>query len=260
MKKISSYLNIILLVLALLGPVWFIASVHTVNESNSHVLVEPQLKQFSDTTKIAEKKPESPIHWEGLIPSITALITFILKYYWYDRKQKVPKLTTDESHPLFTELEQSLFNIKSISFGNPGRTDMFRVMLSEQHSIFAEQTRKFVLDKEEFKSTIDFRTQCRQLITSITKAYEDRWVQLGIPEVVITKVRNTYQGRLELVMSDIDTIAFYRAENNYDDALFYILTSILFMLKFGTTLDSIKLLKELNGELKGYKFNNKELS
>lgn len=257
--KILRSINYFLFALAIAGPVWFFASIYSYNSMSKDVInklsnIDKQM------VKVGEADKDVYINWETLIPSFIAFITFLLKYYWYDRKTKTYKPILDETHPLFSELEQSLFNIKNITFGNEGRTEMFRLMLTEQYNIFAEYARKFLSANYEFKSPVDFRNQCRQLIVNIIKAYEERWSKLGVPQIVIDKIRDLYQGRIQLILSDIDTIAFYRAEDNYEEALFFILTSILFMLKFGITIDSIKLLKELNGELKSYKFNNKDLS
>lgn len=249
-KHINISINYFLLILIIIGLTWFTASIY------NHQSVNTNNKTETTNSVNQQNKPINP---DTLISSIGAIIILFLKYFLYDKKKKPRKNLLDDSHPLFTDLDQSLFDIKSIEFGSPGRTDLFRIMLAEQYSVFTDYTKNFVYSKPMFKSAADFRTKCRQLITSIIRAYEDKWRTLGIPEIAITKVRDLNYGRIELLLNDIDTISFYRAEDNYDEALFYILTSIMFMLKFGITLDNIKLLKQLNGELSGKKFNNKDL-
>ena len=243
-----------------MGPVWFFASVttteHIANNLNKSAI---KTEKVTDTTRTISQPPKETFKWELLITPMTSLLLFGLKWHVYDRKNKPDMKIPKETHPLFLEIEQMATDIQLVEFGTAGRTEVFRVMITEQYNAFSGKIHEFLQQEHDFKSMGDFRIVCRKLIMDIISAYELRWTQLAIPAPVMRKVKSFYQERFELLLNDIDIIALYRSDGNYEEALFYILTSIMLVLKFGITLDSVRSLKELNGELTGMIFNGKVL-
>lgn len=263
---ILKYFNSAVLVLILAGFFYFIS----VNSS----VTSPVLKKtIPDTTIIKnenitlhhEEEKANQINWTALFPSLSGIILFFLKLFIYDRhillgkdkKKKVEEKSTP-AHPIFLEIKELLREIAYQDFGNAGKNAIFKSMINTQYNMYISHIEQF-LKNATFGSPIDLRDRCRNLILTIVSDYEQKWVMDGIPLIVIQKFREINQTRLDLLLSDIDTIAFYRFNIEKDETIFYIIISITFMLKFGLTTDSINVIKQLNGELKGITFNGQTI-
>ena len=172
---------------------------------------------------------------------------------------KKPKRRDNVDHPIFLEIDQALSNIKNLEFDTLGKTDLFRIMLKEQFQIYKTEIQVFLSLNKTFKSSQDFNQKCKTLLLDIAIKYEKRWKELNVPDIVISKFNSLHKDRFDLLLSDINTISFYRINNNYEEGLFYVLTAVTFILKLGITNDSIKALRELNGDLDGLKFQGRQI-
>ena len=250
MKKFSKAINIILVIIMLVGGIW---------AAHNYLFLKKEVK-----IDVIEEPKTEPFNYEPFIPVASAILLFFLKYYFYDKKKLKIEITrkfNNEKHPIFMEINELLtVEIDHLDFGSEGRTEMFRLMLSTQLRSYERCLRAFLGTNKTFVDSADFRAKSRALIFDIMNAYQQRWRELDIPEPVITTYRKWHGDRIELLLSDIDTIAFYKVSQSYDESVFYFFNSILFLLKLGIAHDSIKSLQSLNGHINKLTFKGKLLS
>jgi hypothetical protein len=254
----KKFLNYTILILALLGGIWF--GVANFTPTEKEVPIKEQMTNESPR-EVTQKDPEE-IDWKPFLPMVTSVLIFFLKYFLYDYKKESKTLEKPNTeivieHPIFKELENLTMDISHYTFGNEGRTELFRDMLRIKYTVFGQLIKKFQEQKHVFNSPVEFRNAYKELIREIQTDYEEKWAVSEIPSIVVDKFRKIRSPRIALLYSDIDTIAFYKAQDDYDQAGFYILTTLLLMLKFGLTFDNLKTLKELNGELSNIKYKGK---
>lgn len=204
------------------------------------------------------------INWSAVITTGTSIILLVLKWFYekwsIDKNNKKQKIK-NKKHPIFSLINEIFINeLKNFDLGNRGRTTLFKYMISEQIKAYEEEIKKFIDYK--FTSNNDFREKARLLILTSAKNYERRWVEGGVPDLVIEKYKFLQKDKIVLLLSDIDTITFYRLSEDdldYEEVVFYLLTYISGILKLSISLDTVKILKSLNGELSKLKFNGLEL-
>jgi len=229
-------------------------------DSSGHVLV------ISDNSK-------ESFDWTPVITSGTSIIVFFLNYFFiYKKDKKYKKLSSTKEdtvapsnephdldlahHPFFSMMKEVLvIELNSLKLHTPGRTEVFKFMLTTQLEVSVNSANKFITSGFEFTSIYEFRDKVRSNILSQIDEYETIWRIGQVPEVVILKFKELQSERLALLLSDIDTITLLKSTGSYEEAYATILAFVGFLFKLSITTDALKTLDTLNGELGGLTFN-----
>lgn len=256
-KKLSIILNVVFIVFIMIGIIWYI-----LNPVQYNSPVQDSIKKDTITTII--KSEEKQVQWESLAAIFAGLITFGVKLY-FDRKDKNSQYInidhTNNDHPIFSTIHELQINeLRNLNLGAPGRTQVFKLMIQEQLIAYETSVRKFI--GLQFNDAADFREKARLMILESIQNYEQKWKDLGIPELVVTRYTLLQKDKTNLLLSDIDTLVCYRITDtmtDFSEVTFYLLTYLYIHLRLFLTSDAIQTLKELNGTLKTVTFNGQPL-
>lgn len=255
MKKIHKKIINFILISIMVGSLgWFL--IHEIQRNTV-------LESFTKRELLLEREVLPGIDWETLVPGISAVVVFFLRYFLIERKKKiklpkeyVKKEVDLEDHILFDTIQDLIENhIVHMQFGTPGRTEMFKALLCQQLETFRDRLKEFV--SQTFKSKADLRKRLRNELYKIVDVCEQEWLAREIPQIVIDKYGKFFKGRIELLSSDITSLTF--RENTADEALADFLNEVRTTFRMHLLRDVMSALDHLNGELDGLSYNGKKL-
>ena len=207
------------------------------------------------------EEEEPGIDWIPLVPAMSSISVFLLRYFLLERKKKKKTQIKEVSlldHMLFDTIEDLIANeIPHMDFCTSGRTEMFRALLCQQLETFRDQLKSFIHDNSSFESSADFRKKLRQRLYKIVEECEHEWASRQIPRAAIEKYNQFFKGRIELLSSDITMSSL--VEGTPEEALESFLNEVRTVFKIHLQVDVMNALNSLNGELDGLTYNGKKL-
>jgi hypothetical protein len=233
---------------------WFL-----IHEFDRHDLFPtPQGKTIVKEVPGEEKEP---IDWVPLVPAMSSVSVFFLRYFLIERRKKKKTQVKEVSlldHILFDTIEDLIANdIPHMRFSTLGRTEMFRALLCQQLETFRDQLKDFIQENPSFESSADFRKKLRQRLYKIVEECEHEWRARQIPKAAVEKYNHFFRGRIELLSSDITMSSLL--EGDPEEALESFLNEVRTVFKVHMQRDVMNALNSLNGELDGLTYNGKKL-
>jgi hypothetical protein len=207
-----------------------------------------------------EQIEEPGMNWIPLIPAISSVTVFFLRYFLIERKKKKKvKEISLVDHVLFETIEELINNeIPYMQFGTPGRTEVFKALVCEQLETFRDNLKEFIYENPEFESSTLYRKKLKQKIYEIVENCEHEWRSREIPEIVINKYNHFFRDRINLLLADITTSSL-RYAGQPEEALEAFLNEVRMVFKLHLQTDALRALDNLNGELDGLIYNGKRL-
>jgi hypothetical protein len=199
---------------------------------------------------------------DGVITTVLAMAAFGLKHFTFKSSFSKDLEYNNVDHPTFSIFEEiKTKDLRNLDLGSEGRTEMFRVLLTEQIDAYAEHMRHFLTLR--FNNCAEFRLRSRELILDILKLCEKKWKEKQIPDIVVSRYLTLHANRIDMLLNDIEALVFYRldkaSKGEFDEVTFYIFTHISIIIRLAVAEDSLNTLKGLNGSLNDLTFNNKSL-
>jgi hypothetical protein len=158
------------------------------------------------------------------------------------------------NHDVFNYIEFWLYNqIPSLNLRTQYRTAVFRKYLHVYINTYKEQLLTFVKETD-YKSMegVELRKNLLTLITDTTLKMENEMRVVGIPEVIILKMKNVLNDRINLTMDLINTICDSSFYDSYDNLLkIYSFLNIIHSILDNTISNVESVCNNLNGELSG---------
>jgi hypothetical protein len=164
------------------------------------------------------------------------------------------------NHDIFNYIDFWLYSkIPTIQFSTEYRTEIFRKYLTIYLKKHKENIHKYITsknfqdmdDNEIWKSILD-------LINRIIYDYEKEMVEIGIPEIVIQKMKVKNNDTVTLTIDLIEGICtsnFYKSNKNLLKV--YSILNILLSILQNTIFSSESTCNSINGALQGLSFNGK---
>jgi hypothetical protein len=164
------------------------------------------------------------------------------------------------NHDIFNYLNFWIFSkIPTLEFSSEFRTTVFRKYLTIYLKKHKEIFRKFIEDKK-FTDMDDTQLwNCLlSLINEIIYDYETEMTSIGIPRIIIEKMKARNNDRISLTIDLIEGIcnsSFYNSEKNYLKV--YSILNIYLAILENTIAGSVKVCDSINGQLKGMSIDGK---
>jgi len=199
------------------------------------------------------------IDWSPLIPAVSSITLFFLRYFLIERKtkKKLNKIPLYD-HLMFDTIEDIISNdIMHRTFGSEGRTEAIRTMILVQLDTYRESFKSFVQDNQEFDDLHDFRKKLRAAIFKMQDETIKKWRERLLPELLIVKYSDLYKQRIDLLLGDVLAVTLTNTDPLEALNAFFNEARIVFMT--GLQDDAIMALRAMNGELNGLTFNGKKL-
>jgi hypothetical protein len=158
------------------------------------------------------------------------------------------------NHEIFNHIDFWLYShIPTVEFSTKYRTVVFRKYLHIYFKAYKDTLHIFV-NSGNYKKMDDseLRQALMKLITDTIYKYESEMALIGIPPVIINKMKAKNNDTLNLTIDLINSICdsrFYNSENNLLK-VFSLLNIILSILE-NTIANSVEVCDSINGELKG---------
>lgn len=164
------------------------------------------------------------------------------------------------NHDIFNYIDIWQFNIvPTLQYSTEYRTVVFRKYLRIYLQKHKDNINHFVADgKYKQMSESELWKNFLQLINSISYDYEREMSQIGIPAVIIEKMKTKNNDTLSLTIDLIEGICnsqFYESSNNFLK-LYYILNIMLSILE-NTVSNSSIICNSINGQLAGLEMDGK---
>jgi hypothetical protein len=201
----------------------------------------------------------------GILKKIWSFIMdkFIEKFMKEKTKdQSIGRAITDSdimNHDIFNYIDLWKYSrIPTLQFSTEYRTVVFRKYLTIYLNSYRENLQRFLNDSE-YKTMDDAQIwkAFLVLINDIIYDYEKQMEEVGIPKVIIEKMKVKNNETIQLIIDLIEGICnshFYESENNYLK-VYSILNIILSVLE-NTIQSSETICNSINGQLKGLSFND----
>jgi len=163
------------------------------------------------------------------------------------------------NHDIFNYIDFWMYSkIPTFQFSTEYRTVVFRKYLTVYLRCYKKGVSDFIrsgsyktMDQAElWKSLLD-------MINHIVWDYEREAKEMGIPDIIISKMKQKNNDTIQLTIDLIENISnsqFYQSENNYLK-MYSILNIILSVLE-NTISHSEQTCNSINGQLRGMKFND----
>jgi len=164
------------------------------------------------------------------------------------------------NHDIFNYLNFWIYSkIPTLEFSSEFRTIVFRKYLTiylQKHKILFK---KFIEDKK-FCDMDDTQlwNSLLSLINEIIYDYETEMTSVGIPRIIIEKMKSRNNERISLTIDLIEGICnsdFYNSEKNYLKV--YSILNIYLAILENTISGSVKVCDLINGQLKGMSMDGK---
>lgn len=216
--------------------------------------------------------------FKGVLGLIAIYFVYsIIKLSWFDSfiKEFIEKFKSKKSssivnnditesdilnHDIFNYIDFWLYSkIPTIQFSTEYRTEVFRKYLTIYLKKHKENIHKYIIsknfqemdDNEIWKSILD-------LINRIIYDYEKEMMEVGIPDIVIQKMKVKNNDTVTLTIDLIEGICtsnFYNSDKNLLKV--YSILNILLSILQNTIFSSESTCNSINGALQGLTFNEK---
>ena len=164
------------------------------------------------------------------------------------------------NHDIFNYLNFWIYSkIPTLEFSSEFRTVVFRKYLTIYLKKHKDLFRKFIEDKR-FTDMDDTQlwNSLLSLINEIIYDYETEMIAVGIPRIIIEKMKSKNNDRISLTIDLIEGIcnsSFYNSEKNYLKV--YSILNIYLAILENTIAGSVKVCDSINGQLKGMSMDGK---
>lgn len=178
------------------------------------------------------------------------------------KDMNVKKITQSDitNHDIFNYIDFWTYSkVPTIQFSTEYRTAVFRKYLTIYLKSYKSVLSNYVNSKE-FESMDDAQI-CKSLlnlINSIVYDYEKEMESVGIPKIIIDKMKEKNNTTISLMLDLIDGVCgsqFYKSENNLLKV--YSILNILLSVLENTTSNSESVCNSINGQLKGLSYDGK---
>jgi len=158
------------------------------------------------------------------------------------------------NHEIFTHIDFWLYSeIPTMEFSSNYRNVVFRKYLHIYFKAYKDTLHVFVNScKYKKMDDSELRQSFMKLITDTIFKYESEMSIIGIPQIIINKMKARNNDTLSLTIDLVNSICdsgFYNSENNLLK-VFSLLNIILSILE-NTVTNNVEVCNSLNGELKG---------
>lgn len=164
------------------------------------------------------------------------------------------------NHDIFNFLNFWIHSkIPTLEFSSDFRTIVFRKYLTIYLRKHKENFRKFIEEKSfcDMDDTQLWNT-ILSLINEIIYDYETEMMAVGIPRIIIEKMKSKNNERISLTIDLIEGVcnsSFYNSEKNY--LKIYSILNIYLAILENTIAGSVKVCDSINGQLKGMSMDGK---
>lgn len=163
------------------------------------------------------------------------------------------------NHDIFNYIDLWCYSkVPTLQFSTEYRTIVFRKYLSSYLRCYKKVLSEFVKDgKYKSMGQAELWKSLLSLINQIIHEYEKECREMGIPDVVISKMKLKNNESIQLTIDLINNISnsqFYEGEDNYLK-VYSILNIILSVLE-NTISNSESICNSINGQLKGLKISD----
>jgi len=214
------------------------------------------------TYEVPEQILDQPekIDWAPLIPGISSVAIFFLRYFLFERKKKKLLVRPPLSdHLNFDTIEDMLENdVRHKHFGSEGRTEAMRCIITIQLDTYRDILKEFIYDNPKFIDATDFRKKLRACIFHMVEETTENWKERQLPQPLIDKYSALYKHRIDLLLADVLSSTFM-ADIETNEALNTFLNDARIIFRSGLLEDVVLALRSMNGELSGLTFNGKKL-
>ena len=216
--------------------------------------------------------------------AILVTITAILKSDWFGKwisgvadkfvekfiKNKTKNLDTKVrnlsdsdiiNHDVFNYIDFWMYSkVPTFQFSTDYRTAVFRKYLTIYLRNYKKNISKFVTEKEyQSMDQAQIWKELLALINTIVYDYEREMDEVGIPKIVIEKMKLKNNDTITLTIDLIEGVCssqFYESEKNYLKV--YSILNILLSVLENTISSSESICNSINGQLKGLTFEGKK--
>jgi len=200
-----------------------------------------------------------------LLSKITSKVSDYLVEKFMRNKTKdltEKKITQSDitNHDIFNYIDFWVYSkVPTIQFSTEYRTAVFRKYLTIYLKSYKSVLFNYVNSKE-FEGMDDAQI-CKSLlnlINSIVYDYEKEMSNVGIPNIIIDKMKEKNNTTISLMLDLIDGVCgsqFYKSENNLLKV--YSILNILLSVLENTISNSEPICNSINGQLKGMTFEGK---
>ena len=165
------------------------------------------------------------------------------------------------NHDIFNYIDFWMYSkIPTFHFSTEYRTVVFRKYLTIYLRSYKSNISKFVISKE-YQEMDDpkISKDLLNLINRIVYDYEKQMEEIGLPKVVIEKMKSKNNDTITLTMDLIQGVCnsqFYSSDKNYLKV--YSILNILLSVLENTISNSESVCNSINGQLKGLTFDGKK--
>lgn len=188
------------------------------------------------------------------------LFTWIRNTLLYNKKDNKIKESQIINHQVFNFINFWLHNkIPTLSF----KTEYRNIVFKQYLTIFCESHYKILKNYAKYGSYrgVDISTlekQMVRIITDITIDYEEKMISVGIPEVIVSKVRIILRRDLELLVNLIQKITISPVYDEDGNLLkVYSFLNVINTVLESTLINIIEVCDSINGELGGLYMDGK---
>lgn len=200
--------------------------------------------------------------FSGLLSKITDLVieNFTKKKTSKEIKVKGIEESDILNHDIFNYIDFWIYSkIPTFQFSTEYRTVVFRKYLTIFLKKHKENIKKYVEDKNfEQMTDAELWTSLLKLINDIIYDYEREMESIGIPKVVIEKMKVKNNDTISLTIDLIEGVCnsqFYNSEGNF--LKIYSILNIVLSILENTITHSEQICNSINGQLKGMSMDGK---
>lgn len=159
-------------------------------------------------------------------------------------------------HIIFSNIDTIMStDLQTIKIGSDVRTDLFRTMIKIQLEVYRNKIQEFLQQDHSLPALKNIRTQCTQLLLSISKEYEQRWEEVGVPKLIIERYSEIHYDKIKAILGLIS--------NDYiNDTKVYIhlfLSNVALTISSFISIELLTTLADMNGKVKKLTFKGKEI-
>ncbi len=217
-----------------------------------------------------------------IVIAIALLITGSIKLGWLKKlyskvqeffififlKSKTKEVTSSDisitesdviNHDIFNYIDLWTYSkVPTIQFSTEYRTVVFRRYLSIFLKSYKSNIKNYIQD-DQFKKMDNAQLwrSFLKLVNDIVYDYEKNMTELGIPKIIIDKMKVKNNDMINLIIDLIEGIcnsSFYNSENNLLKV--YSILNIILSILENTISHSESTCNSINGQLKGLSFND----
>lgn len=187
------------------------------------------------------------------------------KYIEYFMKKRGKGLNVDvtssdiENHDIFNYIDFWMYSrIPAFHFSTDYRTIVFRKYLSVYLKTHKDSLQGFITSKKyETMDDSELWKNFLSLTNDMVHDYEREMKDVGIPEIIVEKMKSKNNDTISLTIDLIEGICssqFYKSENNL--LKIYSILNIMLSILENTIHNSEQVCNSINGQLKGLVFHD----